>query len=124
MLLNSSAWIELFLGTSKGKTVERWLKNEQVFASSISYAEITKWALRCALDPKPHLDYLESNAEIIPMDRAILVTAAHASVERRKIAPKWSLFDGIVYATAKINGLEVLTADHDFKGLENAVVID
>jgi|GEM_PF-5048925 len=34
------------------------------------------------------------------------------------------LADGIIYATARKHSLELLSADHDFKGLENAIVID
>lgn len=124
MLLDSSAWIEYFLGTAKGKTINQWLKGSPAYASAMSYAEITRWALRSGRSPDSFIHQLEEVARILPMEKSTLIAAGYISEQRRKTHEKWSLSDGIIYATARKHGLEVLTTDHDFKGLDNAIVID
>ena len=124
MLLDSSAWIEYFLGTAKGRKIRNWLSGSPAYASAASYAEITRWALRSKQAPEPFLRQLESVARILPIEKSVLVASGYMTEDRRKTHEKWGIMDGIIYATARKHGLELLTADQDFKGLESAIVIE
>ncbi|MBI2445958.1 PIN domain-containing protein [Candidatus Micrarchaeota archaeon] len=124
MLLDSSAWIEYFLATAKGKKILQWLTGGPAYASAISYAEITRWALRSGQSPEPFIHQMEKVARVLPMEKNTLVAAGYMTADRKKTHEKWGLADGIMYATARKHGLELLTVDHDFKGLENAIIIE
>ena len=124
MLLDSSAWIELFEGSAKGRQVEALLLDNPGFASAVSYAEIWMWAIKNRKDADAVIQKLEQIARILPVGKRELIGAAVITLERKKTHPKWGLADAIIYMTAKVHGLELLSADHDFKGLENAIVID
>jgi len=46
MLLDTSAWIELFQGTEKGKAVGEITNGKILYVSILTIAELKLWALR------------------------------------------------------------------------------
>ena len=62
LVLDSSAWIEYFTGTPKGAKVRDLLKNNEIYTSSISLAEISSKFKRSKKDPKEASDIVLSNS--------------------------------------------------------------
>jgi predicted nucleic acid-binding protein len=52
MLFDTSAWIEFFQGTEKGKIIETLLKKENNFTSIVTFAELTHWCMRTGQEHK------------------------------------------------------------------------
>lgn len=56
---------------------------------------------------------------LAPLDGAVAIAAAELSADH-----SLSAADAVVYATARINGYELVTADADFRGLKDAILIE
>ena len=57
-------------------------------------------------------------ATIVPVDASIALEAADVSLER-----DLAMADSIVYATARRYGARLVTADADFEGLPEAILV-
>jgi predicted nucleic acid-binding protein len=58
------------------------------------------------------------HAEVVPVDESLALEAADLALERGL-----AMADALIYATARRFGARVVTADADFEGLYDAVVI-
>jgi len=122
MLLDSCMWVELFLGSEKGKEVEKLLIEKECFTSIVSIGEITNWGLNEGLDYKDLILRIKKLSKIVNIDENIMELAGKMNYERKKKLHNWGMLDSLIYASARIYGLDVLTMDHHFEGLEGAVV--
>lgn len=59
------------------------------------------------------------HTRLVPVDSVVAITAAELSMDHRLAAA-----DSIVYATARLNRCELVTADTDFRGLPGVVLIE
>lgn len=123
MLFDTYAWVEFFRATEKGIRVRELIMHEPAFASEASLAEITMWALRYGLDPFGYMEKIERVAGLLPVDRETLIAAARVTHGHKKVEKNWGLFDGLIYATARLNGLSVVTGDDDFRGLPDVIML-
>jgi predicted nucleic acid-binding protein len=132
IVVDSYAWIELFLGSEKGNKVEKVLSDaEDVRTPDIVLAEISRKYSRENVDEKrtrSRLTEISSASIITSVDidialktgEAYLELANKAKQQRRRMP---SLFDAIVLATAREYNSKVLTGDEHFEGLPETVLI-
>lgn len=59
-----------------------------------------------------------ARATIVPVDATLALEATDVSLER-----DLAMADSIVYATARRHGARLVTADTDFEGLPDAIVL-
>jgi predicted nucleic acid-binding protein len=59
------------------------------------------------------------HSHIAPADSTVAITAAELSIDHGLAAA-----DAIVYATARLNGCDLVTADADFRGLPGVVLVE
>lgn len=123
MILDSSAWIEFFQGTKKGKKVEFFLKSKQSFTSIVTISEVINWALRNSLETNIFTEKIEKFSKIIPLNREIVVLAGKINFDNKKKIKDWGMLDSFIYSTALIYNLKVLTGDNHFKNLNNVEMI-
>ncbi|MBI5226963.1 PIN domain-containing protein [Candidatus Micrarchaeota archaeon] len=120
MLLDTSAWIEIAQGTEKGrKILEITSTSLALYTNIITIAEVSQWAEKNKLDINEELRKITNNSTIIQMEFEMLKVAGKDYCMLRKIKKKISLIDSIIYTSASIHNLELVTADRDFEGLEN-----
>jgi predicted nucleic acid-binding protein len=124
MLLDSSAWIELFIQSEKGKEVKKILETQRCFTSIVSIAEITNWCLKNDRDHKKWINYIEKISQVIPLNKKIVELAGQINFKNKKIIKNWGMLDSLIYSTALIYNLTVLTKDHHFKTLNNVNILD
>ncbi len=117
ILLDTSAWIEFFNGSTTGEKVKQLLSSETSYTSAISIAEVAKWAKQNGKDVDTYNEALKINSQIIPLEEYILKEAGMAYLELRKISEDIGMIDVIIYTTAQFHGLELITQDSDFKNL-------
>ncbi len=132
IVIDTYAWVELLLGSEKGKKVVEILENaEEVYTPSIVLAESARKFLREGNDESTvaeWLDMINAASNITQIDSALALEAAKCHLElvekskRSKQNPP-SLFDAIVLATARINQCKVLTGDEHFKDLPETLWI-
>ncbi|MDP3742143.1 MAG: PIN domain-containing protein [Candidatus Micrarchaeota archaeon] len=123
ILLDTSAWIEFFNGSESGKRVKQLLASEASYTSAISIAEVAKWAKQNGKDVEAYNEALKTNSQIISLEEYILKEAGIKYLELRKISKDIGMIDVIIYTTAQLHGLELITHDSDFKNLNGVKML-
>lgn len=118
MLLDTSAWIEFFIGSDKGRRVKEVLSIAECYTSIVSLAEVTNWALKEKRDTKFLINAIGQLSTVIKLDEDITVMAGQLNFERKKTNKKWGMIDSFILATAMIYNLTILAKDPDYKDLE------
>ncbi len=125
MLFDTSAWIEFFQGTERGKKLQEYLKGEENFTCIVTFAEVTNWCLRNNLESKisSYIKAIKKGSEVIDIDETIVTLAGRLSYERKMIVKDWGMMDSFILATSLVYDLKVLTKDSYFKDMSNAVIL-
>ena len=125
MLLDTSAWIELFQETDKTLVVKNILENEKNFTSAISFAEIVNWCLRNKKEDKitAYLEGVKNGSTILDLNEAIIISAGKLNYERKKIVKNWGMADSLILSTSLFYNLKILTKDNHFRDLENVEML-
>ena len=130
IVIDTYAWVELLLGSEKGKKVVEILENaEEVYTPNIVLAESARKFLREGNDESTvaeWLDIINAASNITQIDSPLALEAAKCHLELVEKAKQSkqntpSLFDAIVLATARINQCKVLTGDEHFKNLPETI---
>jgi predicted nucleic acid-binding protein len=133
IVIDTYAWIELLLGSEKGKKVKELIENAQeAYTPSIVLAEAARKFHREGTDEKTISIWLETiiaASVITQIDSATALEAAKCYLELAKKAKVSkqnapSLFDAIVLATARLNQCQILTGDEHFRNLPETIWID
>ena len=133
IVIDTYAWIELLIGSERGNKVKELMENaEEVYTPSTVLAETARKFLREGTDEKTINTWLEiiTTASVITqIDSATALEAAKCQLElsqQAKILKQNtpSLFDAIVYATARINQCKIITGDEHFKNLPETIWIE
>ncbi len=120
ILLDTWAWIEYF---KKDYLVKQIIDSHECYTSAISIAEISKWALQNSHDADFLINAVKKNSIIIELEENILKEAGKNYVKMRKISKYIGMIDVIIYATAQLHKLQVLTGDPDFKNLPGIKIL-
>lgn len=133
IVIDTYAWIELLIGSEKGNKVKELMENaEEVYTPSTVLAETARKFLREGTDEKTiniWLEIITTASVITQIDSATALEAAKCQLElyqQAKISKQNtpSLFDAIVYATARINQSKIITGDEHFKNLPEIIWIE
>jgi predicted nucleic acid-binding protein len=123
MLLDTSAWVEYFIGSVVGRRVKEVLEKEECYTSLVTIAEITNWALRERKNASSMIDTIEEISNLIEPDEDITVLAGRLNYERKKKNKKWGMMDSFILATGMIYDMRILTKDPDFDDLDNVELL-
>ena len=121
VLLDSWAWIEYFKGTSYGKEAKKFIEgDEEILVSVINIAEVYGHFLRNKDEDAADsvIKFISKRSFIIPVITKIAINAAKIKYEK-----KWGLGDALIYATAEIHKIQIMTGDPDFKDEDNVIYI-
>lgn len=122
-LLDTSAWVEYFQGSEKGKKVRNFLVEPEIYTSAMTLAEISRWFTENNISVDMGITQIKTNSIIIDVEERVLVESGRKYVALRKIKPKIGLIDAIIYVTAVQHNLTLITGDFDFKGLPDVEII-
>ncbi len=123
VLLDSYAWIELFIGSEKGEKVKQILVTQPCWTSIISIAELSEWAEKNQLDAEQYIATLIAKSAVLNLDEKMLQAAGKTNFHRKKKIKNWGLIDSIILTTAKTYGLNIATGDKHFKDIEETIII-
>jgi predicted nucleic acid-binding protein len=113
-LVDSSAFIEYFMGTPAGLRFAAAVENRaRLIVPAIVIYEMSKRLREIFEEDTADLALAELiTATVIPLDAKLALSAARVSA-RHKLA----MADSIIYATAEAHGATLWTQDEHFKGL-------
>ena len=123
MLLDTSAWVEFFIGSVKGKRVKEVLDKDDCYTSIVSLAEVANWALKENIEVLSLVNTIKQLSNIIGLDEDITVLAGKLNFERKKVNKKWGMLDSFIFASGSIYELKILTKDNDFRDLPNVEML-
>ncbi len=125
MLFDTSAWIEFFQGTEKGKGVGNILNTEENFTSIVTFPEIVNWCLKNNIQDKIkiYIEGIKNGSTVLELNEPIAIVAGKLNYERKKVVKNWGMIDSIILATAQIYNLKGLTKDSQFKDLSNVEIL-
>lgn len=117
-LVDSSGWIEYFLGTPLGSRYSRYVeKKDRLLVPTLVLHEVYRW-IRLHRDEDEALKFVSAMNEgrMIALDDTLALFAADLRVEH-----KLAMADSIVYATALQHDAKVITSDADFERLPQVI---
>ena len=124
MLLDTSAWVEYFQDTEKGKKIAKIIGTaETICVCPLTYAEISAWATKNNADPHNYISKINELSRTIYLEEEILVLGGKIHCNQRKENRKISLVDAVIYSSSAVHGLTLLTCDADFAGLANVEIL-
>lgn len=124
MLLDTSALVAIFTSKRAADRISKEVGDSQLYVSHIQLAELADWATRSGAPAAERVEAVEQMANIIPLTKEICLDAAAIKfTKRKKRLSGFGIIDGIVLATARSLGQNLLTFDTDFTGEENCVVL-
>lgn len=132
-MTDTYAWIEHFVGSDKGRKVDKILFDaDEVYTPDIVLAEIARKYIREGVDPQivdQRLNEIVEASNVVCIDTKLAGASANCYFELETNARKLklntpSLFDGIVLATGRMLRSKVLSGDQHFKNLPDIVWIE
>ena len=127
MFLDTSIIVEILRnekGQRRFEDIYALIKDEPLFISVLEIGEITDWCLDNSVDPMTRITKLKEILNIIPLNEKLCFEGSSIKYEMRKLGvSKFSLFDGIILASARSINQKLLTADSDFRKATDAIII-
>lgn len=122
-LLDTSAWVEYFKGSEKGRKVASFLEEEPCFTCALTLAEISRWFVENNHDIDFAVEQIKQNSVLIMFEEKVLVEAGKNYPSLRKISKAISMIDVIIFITAYFHELTLITTDSDFRNLQGVEML-
>jgi predicted nucleic acid-binding protein len=132
IVIDSYAWIELFLGSSKGSKVKEIIENaDEVYTPDTVLAEIARKYIREGAEEaivNERLEQIAAASSIACLDTKTALESAKCYLDLSAEAKQSklnvpSLFDAIVLATGRVFKAKILTGDEHFRTLPETIWI-
>lgn len=132
IVIDSYAWIELFIGSAKGCKVKEIVESaDEVYTPDTVLAEIARKYIREGVEDKivnTRLEQIIGASNITYLDAELALESARCYLEladnaRKNKLNSPSLFDAIVLATGRSLESKILTGDEHFRFLPETVWI-
>ena len=119
--LDTSAWVEWLIASETGAAVLAEIPGlTPILVPTIVQFELAKWLTReRGKDERNRImAFMQATCMIAPLDSELAIDAADASA-RHKLAAA----DAIIYATARLHEVKLVTCDAHFENLPGVVLI-
>ena len=83
LLLDTSAWVEYFIGSQKGVKIRDILEGKEITTSIISLIELSCKAYKEATDFAQQMDFIKQHSAILNVDEEIVVAVGKTYRELR-----------------------------------------
>jgi predicted nucleic acid-binding protein len=132
IVMDSYAWIELFLGSEKGKKVIEIISSaDEVITPDLVLAEIGRKYIREGANEeevKNRLKFIEENSIVACLDADISIEGGKAYLElleksKKESKNKPALTDSILLALARKYSAKIVSGDKIFEGMKEVILI-
>lgn len=118
-LLDSSLWVAFAIENNEFNIIN---SEEKIFTSCLSIFEIKKKLLRDKIETNKInkiLDFIKKRSIVLQIDEKTAEKASEISLEKALPA-----IDSLIYSSALLNNLTLITLDNDFRNLKNVQVLE
>lgn len=125
-IVDTYAWIEYLIGSSKGTFLKKLLDNinNKFITMECCIAELYGYCLKNNLNFNKIYNAVKSNSIILPIMIDNWINAAKTRFELRKKNPNFGLIDSILVAKQKEFKCKIVSGDYHFKNLPNVVYLN
>ncbi|MBI2147156.1 PIN domain-containing protein [Candidatus Woesearchaeota archaeon] len=125
-IIDSYAWIEYFIGSSKGSVLKKlFLAQENTFLTlSCCLGEIKGWTLREQRNFTGLFTIIRANSTIIPLSDDDWMIAADIRFEQRKKQKDFGFIDAVILAKQQELSCKVISGDVHFRGLKDVIFLE
>lgn len=130
IVVDAYAWIELFIGSERGKRAKEILEQaDEVYTPDTVMAEVARKYCREGAEERTtqaRLEVIAGASDIVLIDIKLALEAAKCytrlarEAKRRRLATP-SLFDAIPLAAARLLKAKILTGDEHFRNLPETI---
>lgn len=121
-VVDSSGWLEFFTDGPLADRYSGYLADdglEKLLTPSVVLFEVYKWVKRQRTEEEALVVAAQmGKTEVVALTTTVALTAADLGLEHGL-----AMADSIVYATAQLNGAELVTSDADFEGLPHVAYL-
>ncbi|MBX7147627.1 type II toxin-antitoxin system VapC family toxin [bacterium] len=120
VVLDSSVWIEILLGSKTGEKAKHYLKTpKNLYVPSLVLYEVYK-KIKKTLDEEKafYAVSLMKKGSVVDLNEGLAIEAADLALKY-----DLAMADAIVYGTAQVSEARLVTADYDFHGLPNVDIL-
>ena len=124
-LLDTYAWVEYFIGSTKGEFVKGMVEDENsvIYTPECCLAELKGWAIREGVDFEELYRIVRKLSDIHCITTEDWLEAATVRSEMRKKAKDFEMMDALIVAQQRRLGCKVVSGDAHFEGVEGAVLL-
>ena len=124
-LIDSSAWIEYFEGSSKGSQVNNFLvENNEIVTLPINIAEVVSYIERKKGNSESAYNVIVKRSNILSLTPKIAKESGILHSKMKKDNVGFSLADSFMIITAKSIAANLITCDNHFKSFKEAILIN
>lgn len=127
MFVDTNILISLFIGEGRSDIVKEILvhvRGRPLFCSVLQLSEIADWCIKENVSISEAMSSVKKIVQVIGVDEDICIEGAKIKHARRKAGYKnFPLVDGLIAASAKSIGQELLTTDRELEGLVGVIYI-
>lgn len=124
ILLDTSAWIEYFIGSKQGEAVNNYLNNNEIITSIVSLLELSYKADKEKWNIKDYLNFIKLKSEIIGIKESSILEFGAIYNKSRTKQKDFGFADAIILLTALSEKAQILTKDYHFKNFDNVIFLE
>jgi predicted nucleic acid-binding protein len=124
-VIDTSAWIEYFIGSKKGESVKLIIDNshnEKITPEPV-IAELYSWSDKEGMDFSKLLELVVNNSSMESISFNDWLDAAKIKILQRKTKKDFGLIDSLFVAIQMRLHAKLLTGDSHFKNMKDVVLI-
>ena len=119
VLFDTYAWVEYFLGSTKGKIVEKILEQNEVLTPVIVLIELSCKAARERWNFNKQLEFIKAKSLILDIGEKVILKTGSVYLKMRSNIKDFGFIDSIILATSMIEMADIVTGDKHFRNLNN-----
>lgn len=127
MFIDTNILISLFIGDRREDIVKEIIahvRGKPLYCSILQLSEIADWCIKENVSITEALSYIKRVTQITELNEDICIEGAKIKHARRTAGYKdFPLIDGLIAASAKSIGQELLTIDKDLEGMPGVIFI-
>ncbi|MBU0757815.1 MAG: PIN domain-containing protein [Nanoarchaeota archaeon] len=118
--VDSSAWLEYFLG--ENEELKNIIETKEIGTSYLVIAELSDKFARNSKSFDVHFLYIKTRSKLLSLPLQSCIDAGILKKNQRATKPKFGIMDSMIYLLSRYYNAKLITFDQDFSGFENVII--
>jgi len=124
--MDSYAWVEYFLGSSKSKILRKLFLNSKNSFITIDccLAEINGWSLKNKKDFNRLFKIIIANSNILSLTEKDWINAGEERFKQRRLQKDFGLINSVILVKQKELNCKIISGDKHFKNINGVIFLE